>query len=129
MSAMQVALQQQVERLYTDHHGWLQGWLRRKLGDGCVAADLAQDTFISVIDAGAADQIREPRSFLVLALEAVQQLDQALDGLPPKVKEAFLLAHLHELSYAQIAQRLGGPAARSSNTTRANRQCLFALSA
>ncbi|MFS8434172.1 sigma-70 family RNA polymerase sigma factor [Xanthomonas campestris] len=169
MSAMQVALQQQVERLYTDHHGWLQGWLRRKLGDGCVAADLAQDTFISVIDAGAADQIREPRSFLVtiarrlmahrqrrklleasylemlaalpeelapspelhlLALEAVQQLDQALDGLPPKVKEAFLLAHLHELSYAQIAQRLGvSSSSVKQYLTRANRQCLFAVSA
>ncbi|MBB5736456.1 RNA polymerase sigma-70 factor (ECF subfamily) [Xanthomonas arboricola] len=169
MSATQGALHQQVERLYTDHHGWLQGWLRRKLGDAFVAADLAQDTFISVISAGAADQIREPRPFLatiarrlmahrqrrklletsylellaalpeelapspelqLLALEAVQQVDQALDGLPPKVKEAFLLAHLQELSYAQIAQRLGvSSSSVKQYLTRANRHCLFALSA
>ncbi len=31
--------------LYTDHHGWLQGWLRKKLGDVHQAADLAHDTF------------------------------------------------------------------------------------
>lgn len=64
MSVTQGALHQQVERLYTDHHGWLQGWLRRKLGDAFVAADLAHDTFISVISAGATDEIREPRPFL-----------------------------------------------------------------
>jgi DNA-directed RNA polymerase specialized sigma24 family protein len=31
--------------LYTDHHGWLYGWLRRKLGNVCDVADLAHDTF------------------------------------------------------------------------------------
>ncbi|WP_258080576.1 sigma-70 family RNA polymerase sigma factor, partial [Xanthomonas arboricola] len=66
----------------------------------------------------------------LLALEAVQQVDQALDGLPPKVKEAFLLAHLQELSYAQIAQRLGvSNSSVKQYLTRANRHCLFALSA
>jgi RNA polymerase sigma-70 factor (ECF subfamily) len=66
----------------------------------------------------------------LLALEAVQQVDQALDGLPPKVKEAFLLAHLQELSYAQIAQRLGvSSSSVKQYLTRANRHCLFALSA
>ncbi len=40
---------QHVETLYTDHHGWLQGWLRRRLGDACNAADLAQDTFVRLI--------------------------------------------------------------------------------
>ena len=43
-----------IEVLYSDHHGWLQGWLRRKLGDSFVAADLAQDTFVSVITSGTA---------------------------------------------------------------------------
>lgn len=31
--------------LYTDHHGWLYGWLRRKFGNVCDVADLAHDTF------------------------------------------------------------------------------------
>ena len=35
-----------VEVLYQDHHSWLTGWLRRKLGCPQNAADLAQDTFI-----------------------------------------------------------------------------------
>ncbi|WP_350649943.1 sigma factor, partial [Pseudomonas sp. HY13-MNA-CIBAN-0226] len=40
-----------VEVLYNDHHHWLTGWLRRKLGCPDNAADLAQDTFIRVLSA------------------------------------------------------------------------------
>ncbi len=40
---------QRVSTLYADHHGWLYGWLRRKLGDDSDAADLAQDTFVRVM--------------------------------------------------------------------------------
>lgn len=38
-----------LERLYTDHHNWLQGWLRRRLGNACDAADLAQDAFVRLL--------------------------------------------------------------------------------
>ena len=38
-----------VEVLYQDHHSWLTGWLRRKLGCPQSAADLAQDTFLYVL--------------------------------------------------------------------------------
>lgn len=38
-----------IASLYADHHGWLYGWLRRKLGDTCDAADLAHDTFVRVM--------------------------------------------------------------------------------
>jgi RNA polymerase sigma factor (sigma-70 family) len=41
--------QQQVTSLYRDHHGWLQGWLRGKLGDSFTAADLAHDTFVRLL--------------------------------------------------------------------------------
>jgi RNA polymerase sigma factor (sigma-70 family) len=40
---------QQVHTLYSDHHGWLYGWLCRKLGNTCDAADLAHDTFLRVM--------------------------------------------------------------------------------
>jgi len=40
---------QQVHALYTTHHGWLYGWLRRKLGNAADAADLAHDTFVRVM--------------------------------------------------------------------------------
>ncbi|MFT4101170.1 MAG: sigma-70 family RNA polymerase sigma factor [Burkholderiaceae bacterium] len=169
MSASDCSLSPSVETLYSDHHGWLEDWLRRKLGDSFVAADLAQDAFVSVIAAGTAAQIREPRPFLAtiarrlvahhhrrrvleeaylqalaalpedlapspelqyLALEALRQMDRALDGLPPRVKEAFLLAHFEELGYADIAVRLKVSASSVKQyLTRAHRHCLFALSA
>src|SRR5690606_15422822 len=37
------------ERLYRNHHVWLQGWLNRKLGCSELAADLAQDTFLRLL--------------------------------------------------------------------------------
>ena len=66
MSAAESVMHQEVQALYCEHHGWLQTWLRRKLGDSFAAADLAQDTFVSVMTAGpgAAADIREPRPFL-----------------------------------------------------------------
>ncbi|WP_416390945.1 sigma factor [Alloalcanivorax xenomutans] len=35
--------------LYSDHHGWLLGWLRKKLGCSQHAADMAHDTFVRVL--------------------------------------------------------------------------------
>ncbi|MFT3801138.1 MAG: sigma-70 family RNA polymerase sigma factor [Burkholderiaceae bacterium] len=169
MGASDCSLSPLVETLYSDHHGWLEDWLRRKLGDSFVAADLAQDAFVSVIAAGSAGQIREPRPFLAtiarrlvahhhrrrvleeaylqvlaglpedmapspesqyLALEALREIDRALDGLPPLVREAFLLAHFEELGYADIAVRLKvSTSSVKQYLTRAHRHCLFALSA
>ncbi len=40
-------------------------------------------------------------------LESLQQIDAMLDGLGPKVKQAFLLSQLEGLGYADIAVRLG----------------------
>lgn len=154
--------------LYAEHSTWLQGWLRRRMGDTFAAADLAQDTFLSLLDRKtAAEQIREPRPFLatvanrllahrhrrqlletayleaiaclpeatapspetqLMAVQSLQEIDRVLDGLPPKVREAFLLAHLAELSYAEIAQRLEVSASSVKQyLTRANRECLFAM--
>jgi len=50
--------------LYSEHHGWLKNWLRSRLGNASDAADLAQDTFIRVLNARNAQTIREPRSYL-----------------------------------------------------------------
>ena len=154
--------------LYVEHSTWLQGWLRRRVGDTFAAADLAQDTFLSLLDRKtAASEIRKPRPFLatvagrllahrhrrqlletaylealaslpeeaapspemqLMAVESLQQIDRVLDGLPPKVREAFLLAHLFELSYAEIAERLcASTSSVKQYLTRANRECMFAL--
>ncbi|MCV2216302.1 sigma-70 family RNA polymerase sigma factor [Thauera sp. Sel9] len=42
-----------------------------------------------------------------LMKEALLEIDQMLDGLGIKVKQAFLLAQFEEMPYAQIAERLG----------------------
>jgi RNA polymerase sigma factor (sigma-70 family) len=46
------ALRQQLERLYIDHHAWLSGLLRRKLGNATDAADLAHDIYLNLIRKG-----------------------------------------------------------------------------
>ena len=57
-----------VQQLYSEHHGWLQGWLRGKLGCSEQAADLAQDTFVRVLAADQAqskiEALNKPRSYL-----------------------------------------------------------------
>lgn len=42
-----------------------------------------------------------------LMREALLEIDQMLDGLGAKIKQAFLLAQFEELPYAEIAGRLG----------------------
>jgi len=51
-----------IESLYCDHHGWLQEWLRRRLGNTFDAADIAHDTFVRLFRNQ--EPIREPRAFL-----------------------------------------------------------------
>ena len=60
-----------VESLYLDHHSWLTGWLRRRLGCPDSAADLAQDTFIRVLSAREPAAIIEPRAFLTTLAKRV----------------------------------------------------------
>jgi len=78
MSAADFAQQQDLHALYSSHHGWLQGWLRHKLGNAGEAADLAQDTFVSVLTNGTAPQIREARPFLATIARRLVVLAQPL---------------------------------------------------
>jgi len=67
MSTAEFAPQQEVHRLYCEHHGWLQGWLRKKMGNASDASDLTQDTFLRILtarDKGQAAELREPRAYL-----------------------------------------------------------------
>ncbi|WP_166219824.1 sigma-70 family RNA polymerase sigma factor [Pseudomonas atagonensis] len=132
--------------LYRDHRGWLENWLRRRLGNSCDAADLSQDTFLRVLASSQriAD-LHEPRAYLLtvgrrllsnfyqrrsleqaylaalatlpeasvpspeqrwLLLEALQAIDELLDGLPRAVRRAFLWSQLEGLTYQHIAERL-----------------------
>lgn len=53
-----------IETLYCEHHGWLHGWLNRKLGNASDAADLAHDTFIRLLTKPARSFGSEPRALL-----------------------------------------------------------------
>lgn len=54
-----------VKVLYSHHHGWLMGWLRKKLGCSQRAADMAQDTFLRVLTSRAdLYALNEPRAYL-----------------------------------------------------------------
>lgn len=64
MSALHSPLPTSVEILYCDHHGWLHGWLRRKLGCTHRAADLAHDTFVRLLTSRIPAQLDEPRAYL-----------------------------------------------------------------
>ncbi|THF64735.1 sigma-70 family RNA polymerase sigma factor [Pseudothauera nasutitermitis] len=133
--------------LYRQHHGWLLGWLRARLGCPHNAADLAHDTFVRLLgNRRQVEQLAEPRAYLttiarglvvdhwrrrdieqawlqavaqlpealapspetrVLVIEALLRIDAMLDGLRPKVREAFLLSQLDGLGYREIGERLG----------------------
>jgi RNA polymerase sigma factor (sigma-70 family) len=79
-----------VQRLYRAHHGWLLGWLDRRLKNRFDAADLSQDTFVRLLDSKhPLEDVREPRAFLatianrlMLNLYRRRSLEQAyLDAL------------------------------------------------
>ena len=71
LSALQIFMRKTqhnvLHAIYSSHHQWLQGWLRKKLGCPDNAADIAQDTFTRIL--GAQDtrplhEIQEPRAYL-----------------------------------------------------------------
>ncbi|MDU9391820.1 sigma-70 family RNA polymerase sigma factor [Pseudomonas sp. zfem002] len=96
MSADDLALRAATHDLYATHSSWLRGWLRKRLDCGSDAADLVQDTFVRVIRARQALDIRQPRQYLstvakglVIDLFRRRALEQsyleALAGLPEEV--------------------------------------------
>lgn len=89
MPAAENTLHREISTLYTDHHRWLHGWLRKKLGDAHQAADLAHDTFVRLLAREEPVDAREPRAFLTTVAQRVlfnhyrrQKLERAyLDAL------------------------------------------------
>ncbi|WPN55935.1 sigma-70 family RNA polymerase sigma factor [Pseudomonas sp. P9_31] len=66
MSDAAMPKEQTLHDLYRDHRGWLEGWLRRRMGNACDAADLSQDTFLRLLASSQriAD-LQEPRAYLL----------------------------------------------------------------
>lgn len=93
-SATEITPQQEVGLLYADHHGWLKGWLRRRLGNSFDAADLAQGTFMRLLARTEPVAAREPRALLTTVAQGV--VSNFLRRR--RIEEAYLatLAHLPE---------------------------------
>ncbi|WP_419709498.1 sigma-70 family RNA polymerase sigma factor [Pseudomonas sp. NFX224] len=66
MSDAAMPKEQTLHDLYRDHRGWLESWLRRRMGNACDAADLSQDTFLRLLASSQriAD-LQEPRAYLM----------------------------------------------------------------
>ena len=125
MSSGEPAFQTAISDLYCEHHGWLFGWLRRKLGCAQNAADLTQDTFTRILNAReTVATLREPRAFLSTtarrliidqarrkqienaylqelaltaeALEGFQSPEQILTTLEALEQIAFILEGMHD---------------------------------
>ncbi len=138
--------EQDLTRLYQDHHPWLLQWLEKRVQDRLQAEDHAHDTFLRVITAKDTPSLNEPRAYLTtiakrllinhwrrsaieqaylarlatypeeiaispedsaIILEVLREIDEVLNQLPAKVRKAFLLAQLDDLTYAEIGQQLG----------------------
>ncbi|MBI2306276.1 MAG: sigma-70 family RNA polymerase sigma factor [Rhodocyclales bacterium] len=93
MSAAEFVLQQHIHTLYRDHHSWLHGWLRKKLGCAHNAADVAHDTFLRIIASrDALLGIQEPRAYLTTTAKRL-----LVDRVRRQSIEA---AYLSELAHA-----------------------------
>jgi RNA polymerase sigma-70 factor (ECF subfamily) len=102
-----------VQAFYADHHGWLRGWLRRKLGNAFDAEDLAQDTFMRLLAARHPETILQPRAYLTCIAKNIlvnwyqrQTLERAYlealaampEALAPSPEERLLILQtLHEI--------------------------------
>lgn len=139
--------QQQFGTLYTDHRGWLFGWLRKKLSCAAQAEDITHDTFLLLMSRPRQiDPAQNPRAYMstiahglvvdhwrrreierawlatlaaqpeatmpsaeyaALVIETLAEIDRLLAALPDKPRQAFLMAQLHGMAYAEIAEHLG----------------------
>lgn len=113
MASADSSLQQEIHTLYCDHHSWLQGWLRRKLGDAGKAADLAHDTFVRLLAREEPIAAREPRAYLTTIAQRLlinhvkrQSLEQSYLDVLAQMPEAealspearlIILETLHEI--------------------------------
>lgn len=126
MAADGLVRQQLVHRLYVDHQGWLNGWLRRQLGCSQKAADLAQDTFVRVLskDQGL-DAIREPRAYLHTIARGLlinywrrRQIEQAYLDAVTLLPEAVALSPEHQVLVVETLLRVDAMLARLPQKVR-----------
>ena len=96
-------------------------------GGGLVQAPHLEQAYLEYLAALPEEQAPSPED-QAQAQQALLEVDALLHALPTKVRQAFLLAQLEELPYAEIARRLGISHRTVSNyLTRAMEHCCLAM--
>lgn len=112
-----------LHKLYAEHHGWLVGWLRRRLGNTEQAADLAQDTFVKLVANPETQPLDQPRAYLAtiakrLLIDQSRRLTlelayhemlatQPVEHVPSEEARALVLESLRQID--AILQKLAEP--------------------
>ena len=86
-----------IDSIYRDHHGWLRGWLRRRLGCSETAADLAHDTYLRVLTTGKVPPASESRRYLTRIAKGL-----VIDRYRRQQIEAAYLESLRHLPEPQV---------------------------
>jgi RNA polymerase sigma-70 factor (ECF subfamily) len=114
MSSAHSSPEHSVQTLYAEHHGWLQAWLRRRLGCSHSAADLAQDTYLRVLlRPQVLPTLREPRAYLTTLAKGVvsehwrrQALERAYLETLALIPEALALSPEDRLELLQTLNEI-----------------------
>jgi len=114
-----------VQAVYSDHHGWLQAWLRRKLGNAADAADLAHDTFVRLLNKSVAprfDSAAQARAWLSTVGGALcvdlwrhRQVEQAWRDTLAAQPEAFAPSPEHQAIIIETLIEVGRMLGRLSH--------------
>jgi RNA polymerase sigma factor (sigma-70 family) len=103
---------QSLESLYTEHHYWLQSWIRSRLNNVEQAQDLTQETFIKVLMKGREYEFNSPKAYLSSIARGLlvdffrrRTVEQAyLDALEVQPEQHSISAEQHHLIIDTLLQ-------------------------
>jgi len=103
---------QTLESLYSEHHHWLQSWIRSRLNNVEQAQDLTQETFIKVLMKGREHEFNSPKAYLSSIARGLlvdffrrRTVEQAyLDALEVQPEQHSISAEQHHLIIDTLLQ-------------------------
>ena len=103
---------QTLESLYSEHHHWLQNWIRSRLNNVEQAQDLTQETFIKVLMKGREHEFNSPTAYLSSIARGLlvdffrrRTVEQAyLDALEVQPEQHSISAEQHHLIIDTLLQ-------------------------
>lgn len=107
----------ELSQVYTEHNGWFKLWLYRRVGCSAQAADLAQDTFLRILQAqqkaGVSLSLQRPRAYLTTVGRRLvydhfrrQSLERAYLEMLAQLPELFALSEEELICMRETLQQL-----------------------